>query len=124
MVRQILASTSCVVLTITVLADASGKWTFTSQLLPPDLTCELDVKDEKLLGTCSAVNITLPVSDGQIIGNTLRWTINVPADSGITTVYDFVGELDERAASLKGSLTFANAARTQTEKAVFVAVRR
>jgi hypothetical protein len=103
-------------------ADASGTWTFSSVSLPPDLTCKLAVKEGRLAGSCSAVNTRLEIEDGSIDRRTVKWTVNVPSDTGITTAYTFTGEMDDAERAMKGTLTISSV--TGTERGTFTAKRQ
>jgi hypothetical protein len=89
-------------------ADASGSWAVSSSLVPPDLTCEFALKDSTLSGSCSAVKVRLPITDGTATDRAVRWTINVPADTGIGTAYIFSGDLNEEGTAMTGTLILAN----------------
>jgi hypothetical protein len=103
-------------------ADASGTWIFSSAALPPDLTCELTAKNAELAGSCSAVKTRLPLADGRIDGRMVRWTINVPSDTGITTAYVFAAEMDESATTMEGTLTISSL--IGTERGTFTAKKQ
>ncbi len=89
-------------------ADPSGTWAVSSSLVPPDLTCQFALKDDTLSGSCSAVKVRLPITDGTATDRAVRWTINVPADTGISTAYIFAGELNEEGTAMAGTLILAN----------------
>ena len=109
--------------TAILFADASGTWTLSSDLLPPDLTCEFVMKDGNLSGSCAAAKVRLPISDAKESGRTLRWTVHVPADTEISTAYIFSGELNEEGNAMAGSLILANG-DIGIDKGTFTAKKR
>ena len=123
MKKQLLAIVISVFIAVALLAaDPSGSWAFSSDLLPPDLTCAFAAKDTTLYGTCSAGKTTFPISDARVTGRMVRWTVNVPSDTGVTTAYTFAGDMDEDATLLTGTLTISNV--TGTERGMFTALRK